>query len=222
MKPFLTREFITDALAASIRDPRQRALYDLCFMHRGHYKDEIIADKLRLIARLYQDPLQSPEYAAHRLARSAVDHWFGSLATAEELEASLLLEAHKRVMDLFADQGEERSRSLASKYLHFHFPELFYVYDPEVERLAREIVGGDCGFLSLAEFDPAYGRFHACCRKLAERLIPEVGRRLSPRELDRVLRAWMDSVGCDEPANRISGDAIRTSPHPTHSTQAYS
>lgn len=217
MKPFLTREFITDTLAVSQRDPRSRALYDLCFLHRGHYKDEIIADKLRLIARLYQDPLQSPEYAAHRLACSPVDRWFGSLATAEELEASLLLEAHKRVMGLFADQGEHlgecAARSLASKYLHFHFPELFYVYDSEVERLAREIVGGDCGFLSLAEFDPAYGRFHACCRKLVERLTPEVGRRLSPRELDRVLRAWMERQDARDAAYDVAPHASSFASH---------
>jgi hypothetical protein len=211
----LTREFITETLAASLRDPRGRALYDLCFLHRSHFRDEIVTDKLRLIARLYQSPVQSPEYAAHRLTRSPVDHWFGSLATAEELEASLLLETHKRVMDLFADQGEEAARSLASKYLHFHFPELFYIYDQTVEQAMHRLIPGDQGFLSLAEFDPAYSRFHAGCRKLSERLIPEVGRRLSPRELDAVLRTWIERT--DAVA------AYDATPHATHLTHhAYS
>jgi hypothetical protein len=35
-----------------------------------------------------------------------------------------------------------------------------------------------------------YGRFYACARKLTDKMTPLVGRRLSPRELDRVLRAW--------------------------------
>jgi hypothetical protein len=132
-----------------------------------------------------------------------VDRWFCTLATAEELEGWLLLETHKRVMDVFADLPEAEARSLASKYLHFHFPELFYIHDSLVDRAARRLVEGDCGFLAMSEFDPVYGRFHACCRKLADRLAPELGRRLSPRELDRVLRTW----GEMEEARRECRDA---------------
>jgi hypothetical protein len=198
MKSILSREFITDALSQSILDPRSRALYELCFLHRHHLHDEIIADKLRLIARLYAEygagPGFSPELGAHRLSKSPVDRWFSSLGTAEELDAWLLLELHKRVMDVFVGipGAEAEARSLASKYLHFHFPELFCIYDSQVEKAARELSEGECGFLAMSDYDPVYGRFHACCRKLAERLAPELGRRLSPREMDRVLRAWRD------------------------------
>lgn len=194
MKPILTREFIADVLSQSILDPRSRALYDLCFFHRHHGNDELVADKLRLIARLYAEYSPglgfSPERGAHCLAKSPVDRWFCTLATAERLEGWLLLEMHKRVMDVFADLPEAEARSLASKYLHFHFPELFYIHDSVVDRAARHLAQGDCGFLAMSDYDPVYGRFHACCRKLAERLGPELGRRLSPREMDRVLRAW--------------------------------
>jgi len=177
-----------------------RALYDLCFMYRHHQRDEIVADKLRLITRLYTDSLAWPskafsaEAAAHHLTRSKVDHWFGSLSTAEELDISLLLELHRRLMKVFHDLSDEEARSLASKYLHFHFPELFFVYDTRIATALALLIHGDCGFLALAEFDPAYGRFHACCRKLTERIVPLVGRQLSPRELDRVLRAWLDNA----------------------------
>jgi|GEM_PF-1376969 hypothetical protein len=199
MKPSLSREFLTDTLSRSILDPRSRALYDLCFLYRDHLRDEIVADKLRLIGRLYAEYGAglgfSPEYSAHRLAKSPVDRWFCSLATAEALDAWLLLELHKRVMDVFADLPERQARSLASKYLHFHFPELFFIYDEEVEQAAASLAEGECGFLAMSDFDPVYGRFLACARKLAERLAPELGRRLSPREMDRVLRAWQ---GCRE------------------------
>lgn len=201
MKLTLTREFITDALSQSVLDPKVRVLYDLCFMCRHHLRDEIVADKLRLIRRLYNDvPVWpgkpfSAEAAAHNLTQSSVDHWFGALSTAEDLDSGLLLELHKRLMGVFDDITEEEARSLASKYLHFHFPELFYVYDTRIATALSLLMEGDCGFLALAEFDPAYGRFHACCRKLSERILPQVGRRLSPRELDRVLRAWLDMDG---------------------------
>jgi len=205
MKLTLTREFITDALSQSILDPKLRALYDLCFMHRHHMRDELVADKLRLITRLYTDSLAWPgktfsaEAAAHSLSRSKVDHWFGALATAEHLDSGLLLELHKRLMGVFIDMHEDEARSLASKYLHFHFPELFYVYDTRIASAISLLMQGDCGFLALAEFDPAYGRFHACCRKLTESITPLVGRALSPRELDRVLRAWLDNSSFEMP-----------------------
>jgi hypothetical protein len=203
MKLTLSREFITDALSQSILDPKVRALYDLCFMYRHHRRDEIVADKLRLITRLYTDSLSWPgkafcaESTAHNLTQSPVDHWFGAISTAEHLDSGLLLELHKRLMGVFSDISEDEARSLASKYLHFHFPELFFVYDTRIATAISLLMEGDCGFLALAEFDPAYGRFHACCRKLTERITPLVGRRLSPRELDRVLRAWLDNAGYD-------------------------
>lgn len=208
MKPILTREFVADTLTQSILDHRSRALYDLCFLHRDHLRDVIVADKLRLIARLFAEyeagPGFSPERGAHCLAKSPVDHWFATVATAEELDGWLPLELHKRLMNVFDDLPEAEARSLASKYLHFHFPELFYIHDSLVERAARQLVGEECGYLAMNEHDPAYGQFHACCRRLGERLARDLGRRLSPRELDRVLRAWLDvdearkrdGVGC--------------------------
>jgi hypothetical protein len=195
MTPTLTREFITDALAESILDPRLRALYELCFMHRHHLRDDIVADKLRMLVRLcaergiVMDDF-SPEYAAHRLGRADVDRWFGGLATAEKLDVALLLEVHKHMMRVFDDLGEVEARSLASKYLHFHFPELFFVFDSRVEAAAIALGEGECGYLALYEHDPVYGRYYACARKLVDKMAPLVGRRLSPRELDRVLRAW--------------------------------
>jgi hypothetical protein len=197
MTSLLTREFIADTLAQSILDPRTRALYELCFMHRHHFQDEIVADKLRMIVRIcaehgFHVSGFSPEFAAHRLGRSGVDSWFAGIATAEQIDPALVFEMHKRVMDVFADLPAEQARSLASKYLHFHFPELFYIHDSRVAAAAIDLGEGECGYLARGEYDADYGRFFACCRKLTERLVGLAGRRLNPRELDRVLRAWAD------------------------------
>lgn len=197
MKPEISREFIADTLAQSMPDPRTRALYELCFLHRHHFQDDIVADKLRMIVRLCAETGLnvngfSPEFAAHRLGRSGVDRWFAGLATAEQLDPALVFEMHKRVMEVFSDLPVEQARSLASKYLHYHFPELFFLHDARVEAAAIDLGEGECGYLSRAEHDPDYGRFFACCRKLTDRLSSLAGRRLNPRELDRVLRAWAD------------------------------
>jgi len=197
MKPTLTREFIEDALTGTTPDPRTRALYELCFMHRHHFQDDIVADKLRMIVRVCADQgLRvknfSSELVAHLLGRSGIDRWFAGLATAEHLDPALVFELHKRVMDVFGDLPEVQARSLASKYLHYHFPELIYVYDAGLETAAFDLGQGECGYLARSEHDPVYGSFFACCRKLTDKLSALAGHRLSPRELDLVLRAWRD------------------------------
>lgn len=197
MNSILTREFITDTLAQSVQDVRTRALYELCFLHRHHLHNKIVADKLRLILGLCADnglkvADVSPEFAALRLGRSGVDRWFAGLTTAEQIDPALVFELHKRVMDVFDDIATGQARSLASQYLHFHFPELFYLYDSRVEAAAIALGQGECGYLAGGDHDPDYARFFACCRKLADASAPLAGRRPNPRELDRLLRAWTD------------------------------
>ena len=197
MNSILTREFITDTLAQSVQDVRTRALYELCFLHRHHFRSEIVADKLRMIQRLCADhglavSEVSPEFAALRLGQSGVDRWFAGLTTAEQIDPALMFEIHKRVMDVFDDLPPDQARSIASKYLHFHFPELFYLYDSRVERAAILLGRGECGYLAGGDHDPLYARFFACCRKLVDTFAPLAGRRPNPRELDRLLRAWTE------------------------------
>lgn len=204
MNPEPIREFIADTLAQPVLDPRPRALYELCHMHRHHGQGDIVADKLRMIVRLLADaglPLGgfSPEYVAHRLVRSGVDGWFSAIATAERIEPPLLFEVHGRAMGVFSELPPEQARAIASTYLHFHFPELFFLYDPKLTAAAYAL-GGTCGDPSDCRHDPEYGRFFACCEELTHRLIGPAGRRLTPRELDRVLRAWADRSDLAAPA----------------------
>ena len=108
MNPKLTREFITDTLAQSVQDVRTRALYELCFLHRHHIRNEIVADKLRMILRLCADHglklgEVSPEFTAYRLGQSGVDRWFAGLTTAEQIDPARVFELHTLVMDVFDD-----------------------------------------------------------------------------------------------------------------------
>lgn len=189
------REFVTDVLASAFLDPQRRALYDLCFQHGDHLREAVTAEKLRRIVRLYAEYdgcSLSPEAVAQRLGRSGVDSWFGLLASAEALDPAQLLETHHRMMAVFADLSDVEARSLASKYLHFHFPELFYIYDTVVASVAARLVGDECASEGSPAPDPVYARHMACCRRLTQQLAPQLGRRLSPRELDPVLRAWSE------------------------------
>lgn len=80
-------------------------------------------------------------------------------------------------------------RSLASKYLHFHKPELFYIYDSIANAgLSRVMpkyrsrkVSGD------TKVDAAYANYSFKLLELQNRINQEFGEQLTPRQLDRIL-----------------------------------
>lgn len=191
----LTREFITEALAESVADPRARALYELCFLRRDHLNARIVSDKLNLIVRLPASngarSAFSTEAIAHRLEKSGVDHWFNGLRTAEDISLASLQELHARIMQVFGELPEPEARTLASRYLHFHFPELFCIYDASLDQRMQELLP-QALIAEQAGADTVYAAYFQRCRLLCERLSPMLGRRLALNELECVLRAWHD------------------------------
>lgn len=195
MSTSLTREFITEALAESVADPRVRALYELCFLRRDHLNTRIVHDKLNLIARLPSSGGErapfSIEAIAHRLEKSGIDHWFSALRTAEDISIASLLDLHARIMPVFGELPEDEARTLASRYLHFHFPELFCIYDAALDQSMQNLLA-QAAMPEQPTADAVYAAYFQRCRLLCERLSPMLGRRLSLNELECVLRAWHD------------------------------
>jgi hypothetical protein len=99
-----------------------------------------------------------------------------------------MVEVHKLTTNLFNKISELNKRSLASKYLHFHVPELFYIFDSRAEMAIRdcqEFIGKFNG--PKAPGDRVYSTFAAKCALLKSRCSTEFGLSLSPRELDNLL-----------------------------------
>ena len=97
-------------------------------------------------------------------------------------------------MDAFKEMTGLEKRSLASKYLHFHCPEKFFIYDSRAKEAIRKIVKRpDKKILSeIVEYDPEYGDF--VCRMLElqkyldEKLVDEkLGGHVTPRSIDSFL-----------------------------------
>ncbi|MDP2432364.1 MAG: hypothetical protein Q8O33_10045 [Pseudomonadota bacterium] len=129
-----------------------------------------------------------------RIIRSEIDSWIkacqqwngpsnDSLAT--------LLEVHNRTTQLFRDISDLEKRSLASKYLHFHVPNLFYIYDARAVAALRELssVVGRAGRAGRAglQADNEYRKFAEKCLALQQRIESALGIRLTPREIDNLL-----------------------------------
>ncbi len=204
MRSKLTSELVERALLEKVWDVGNRVLYDLCAANSKHTRDDVIIAKVLLIGRTYAaaierrrdkgDAVGDAFYetkVAPQIRSSDIDRWFRALDNGSNEDIALNLETHKRVMELFTKISGLEKRSLASKYLHFHFPERFYIYDSRAYKAISELtkpVGRSLP--SLREHDDVYARFSLRCLNLNGQIDSLVGRRLSPREFDKVLLAY--------------------------------
>ena len=79
--------------------------------------------------------------------------------------------------------------TLASKYLHFHVPALFFLYDSRADRMLTRLspIRRRSSVLRAFGGDLAYTRFVSYAMALRQQLSAQYGVTLSPRQLDRLL-----------------------------------
>lgn len=91
-------------------------------------------------------------------------------------------------MNLFKEISGLEKRSLASKYLHFHVPQLFYIYDARattaLKKLAREVPRE---IHLAASDDREYRGFVERCEDLRRFCLARFKQDMSPRQLDNLL-----------------------------------
>lgn len=99
-----------------------------------------------------------------------------NLPKLKEDNIKTILETHKKVVYFIYEITKDNKRSFASKYLHFHFPSLFFIYDSRVAGVINEIfreIGGtrnDSEKLQtlIGKHDDAYANFFIKCFYLWE------------------------------------------------------
>jgi hypothetical protein len=200
----LSPEFVNKAFSESAWDVGNQILYNMCATNPGHTRDDVIIAKVWLIGRTYAAAIERRRntdgalgdafyetVVAPKIRASGIDDWFRALDASSTEDMAVHLETHKKVMRLFTEISGLEKRSLASKYLHFHFPARFYIYDSRAHKAISELTEPIGRSLpSLGEHDDVYARFWLRCRDLNEQIDSLAGRHLSPRELDKVLLAY--------------------------------
>jgi len=204
MTTLLTAEFIRGATSQTAWDFGNKILYDMCSANPDHKQDQIIIGKIWLIGRTYAAAIERRRttegalgdafyetVVAARIRESEIDSWFEAIRKSEANDLALHLEIHFRVMKLFTTISGLEKRSLASKYLHFHFPRDFYIYDSRAQKVISELTGSVGKRIpTLREHDDVYTRFFLRCQGLHQLLDAQLGRSLSMREFDKVLLAY--------------------------------
>lgn len=190
------------AIDISTWDLSNQILYEMCQKYPHHKNDGEIVAKVLLIGRVYSAAIErrknveniSSEFyrgeVAPSIRKSKIDVWLNALTdfgrpTFEN--CAQIISVHKKVTDLFKEISGLEKRSLASKYLHFHFPDLFFIYDSRSSNALRKIEHSSTWNSSLVEYDRAYSKFFLRCLVFTEKVKNECGTYLTPRQLDKYL-----------------------------------
>ena len=127
-------------------DKLNKVLYDLCKDNPEHKEDDVIIAKMMLIGRTYAAAIERRKIVknisadsfyennvVNAVKNSDIDIWLKNLPdsfTNPWIELGQVVAVHKKLVDIFYSITQLHKRSLASKYLHFHKPNIFYIYEP--------------------------------------------------------------------------------------------
>jgi len=80
-------------------------------------------------------------------------------------------------------------RSFSSKYLHFHLPDLFFIYDSRAVFAMKQLkeLLPTATQNTKGKFDKPYQQFTEQCVLLTKHISDDLGILLSPRQLDNLL-----------------------------------
>ena len=166
-----------------------QVLYDLCRKYPLHSKDDVIIAKILLIGRVYAAAIERRKPGSHttnkhagddfytkvvapHIRKSGIDGWLKSLpphlpSATEDSKINKILSVHGKVTKLFSKISGLEKRSLASKYLHFHRPDLFFIYDSRSVAGIRALTTSD-GVAPAKSHDPEYAKFFRRCLSLCQ------------------------------------------------------
>lgn len=181
-----------------------KVLYNLCKNHPMHKKEEEIRAKIILIGRSYAAAIERRKInrgisgdrfftnkVVPKILQSDIDKWLKLLSTLRRptvSNAEKILAVHGEVLNLFYKITKMDKRSLTSKYLHFHYPRLFFLYDSRAAKSIRSLTDPlGRGGKPKKNIDNVYGRFYMRCLALQMQIKIECGVDMTPRQLDNFL-----------------------------------
>ncbi|MFD0987694.1 hypothetical protein [Methyloligella solikamskensis] len=187
-------------------------LYDMCVVAPKHTDDDVISGKVWLIGRAYAAAIErraTGRYAEearrdetkdlHRLIapeirNSPLDHWLASISEVEAVDEGHLpqvLAIHWEFVELLKRLTGRQRPSFASKYLHFHQPRAFFIYDSRASKEIRKKVPGRGNGKPPAGCEACHNGYAAFVRRCLQYRDEQAKARnehpMTPRELDREL-----------------------------------
>jgi len=182
----------------NIEELGNEVLYDMCKKYQSHTVREQIYSKLWLIGRSYSAALErnKSEEKSEDIYRKTIDELIKIESSLDDKIQGLqpivdydtmcaALDVHKDIVDIFRKTTKMEKRSLASKYLHFHRRDVFYIYDGYANTSLMNCVKGPV--LSANQYDSEYYKFCIKALALKTKIKEKYKKDLCPREIDNLL-----------------------------------
>lgn len=202
-----TLEQIEKAKSVNVWDFANDILYKLCRENSTHIEDKHILTKVLFIGRIYAAAVErrknkasdindnfyintiAPTFRKSKLDDKLLE--LERLKTIEIENIKSILQTHYYLTNTLYKITKLEKRSFSSKYLHFHLPELFYIYDSRVIMALRQFrshVSNDLKpILKFENIDNEYAKFYCKCYDLKRQIKNHYNIDLSNRELDNLL-----------------------------------
>ena len=185
-----------------------KVLYQMCKDAPKHVSIDEISGKIWIIGRSYSASIERKAGAnmvegedfiktkvAPAMRNSGIDTWLESVSSISRLtdkNIELSLACHKKLTDLFKKITGIDKRSLASKYLHFHRPQAFFIFDSVANTNIRARLRDKKIRHSYPKgYDNEYSSFVTRCVYYRDNYFEEkIGGLATPRKLDMELLGY--------------------------------
>ena len=183
-------------------------LYSLCRKYPKHKEPDQVEAKVWRIGRLYrnvnvrrdksigipEDDFDYSKVVTAFLSHPEIDGMIDDLRLygiddRGTLHESLLL--HNYMIEIILKKTGTEERALVSKYLHFHLPRIFFIYDNRTDFVARKLLFSFKNNDAPSSVDESYNQFAENCMALRALINAKTGMLLDPREIDKVLLSRM-------------------------------
>jgi hypothetical protein len=181
-------------------------LYNLCSENFYHCDTDKILSKVWLIGRAYSAAIERRrnkesindnfyiDKVAPTFKDSKIDNYLSELKQYNKLiidNLPLVLKAHNYLTQLTASITDLEKRSFSSKYLHFHLPNLFFIYDSRVVGSLRQFIDRvpkSMDFLLASDsIDKEYANFVCKCFVIRNNIMDTYKIDLTLRQFDNIL-----------------------------------
>ncbi|MEK7640642.1 MAG: hypothetical protein AAB389_01445 [Patescibacteria group bacterium] len=205
----ILKKIISEAKQSSPWDFGNNILYQMCASSPYHNNESEIIGKIWLIGRSYAAAIERGRAkneaigddfyvnsVGPKVVKADIDHQLlKEIKSYKEITGgniNNLIKAHDALAGIFGRiNGKRYQRSLASKYLHFHYPPLFYIYDSRAEKASIQLAEylGINKKIKVDEVigDQVYCKFSKRVFAVCQKIYQTYGEKLNPRQFDNLM-----------------------------------
>lgn len=179
-----------------------KVLYDLCQNYPRHNNAHEVVAKIAMIGRAYSASVERRKNAKNTSDRDFYYGYIAPLIVNSDLDVRLdalrqyktptpdnlseILSTHLYLQELLKKATEMDKRSFVSKYLHFHCPNLFYIFDSYSDGEINGIVKSKGKWNCPSDADYCYAKYCEKSLFIQQRTLPNESN--FPRILDSYLQ----------------------------------